>query len=64
MLHKSFNLKVKANKAIIKQVSYIIPSTMVTNQPSNQTKPTYQTNQWSNQPTDRPTNRLTNQPTT
>ena len=72
MLHKSFNLKVKTNTAIIKQVSYIIPLTMVTNQPSHQTKPTYQTNQRpnqpTNQPTDRPTNHLTdysptNQPT-
>jgi hypothetical protein len=60
MLHKSFNLKVKTNTAIIKQVSYIIPLTMVTNQPSHQTKPTYQTNQRPNQPT----NRLTDQPTT
>jgi hypothetical protein len=53
MLHKSFNLKVKANTAIIKQVSYIIPSTMITNQATkpNQTKQPNQTN-LPNQPTD------------
>ena len=63
MLHKSFNLKVKTNTAIIKQVSYIIPLTMVTNQPSHQTKPTYQTNQRPNQPTNQPTDRPTHRPT-